>query len=222
MTFDDIRIIGFDLDQTLYEKSVGIDEKIQEYLNVRIAERLGVSESEAREQFRALYQNGQGLSGSRTLMALGFEKDEAGNIVQEALERADIDEFLVPNPKTVAFLRRCAKRFDAVDLITGSPREIAKRKLEKLRIPIEIFGECITGDDASKSDGAAYRRWLGAYPDRVADDFLYVGDRPSSDYEAPKLLGIRSVLVNVADVKADCPQYASIAEFEAVIFPDRA
>ncbi len=220
MTFDDIRIIGFDLDQTLYEKSVEIDEKIQEYLNVRIAERLGVSETEARDRFRALYQNGQGLSGGRSLVALGFEKDTAGNIIQEALERADIDEFLVPNPTTIAFLQRCAERFDAVDLITGSPREIAKRKLEKLQIPIALFGECITGDDASKSDGAAYRRWLGMYPDRVSSEFLYVGDRPSSDYEAPKLLGIHSVLVNVVNVKADCPQYSSIAEFDRALFGD--
>ncbi len=220
MTFNDIRIIGFDLDQTLYEKSVEIDEKIQEYLNTRIAARLGVSETEARDRFRALYQNGQGLSGGRSLVALGFEKDDAGNIVQEALERADIDEFLVPNPHTIEFLQRCAERFDAVDLITGSPREIAKRKLKKLQIPIELFGECITGDDASKSDGAAYRRWLGTYPDRVANDFLYVGDRPSSDYEVPKLLGIQSVLVNVVNAKVDCPQYPSIAALDTAMFPD--
>ncbi len=220
MTFESYRIIGFDLDQTLYEKSSEIDEKIQEYLYVRIAERLGTSEAEARDRFSALYQNGQGLSGSRTLVALGFERDDAGNIVQEALERANIDEFLVPNPDTIAFLRRCTECFDAVDLITGSSRDIAKRKLEKLQIPMELFGTCITGDDASKSDGAAYRRWLGIYPDRSAIEFLYVGDRPSSDYEAPKLLGIQSVLVNVVNVKAECPQYPSIAALAAAIFPN--
>lgn len=220
MTFDSYRIIGFDLDQTLYEKSSAIDEKIQEYLYVRIAERLGVSETEARERFCSLYQNGQGLSGSKSLVALGFEQDDAGHVVQEALERADIDEFLMPSAETIAFLHRCAEHFDGVDLITGSRRDIATRKLKKLQIPMELFGTCITGDDASKSDGVAYRRWLGTYPDYSASDFLYVGDRPSSDYEAPKLLGIQSVLVNIVHAKAECPQYPSIAAFAAAIFPN--
>jgi FMN phosphatase YigB (HAD superfamily) len=221
MTFDDIHIIGFDLDQTLYPKSPLIDEAIQGYLYAKIAERLHIERGDAASRFEALYANGQGMSGSASLVQLGFSRDEASSVVQEALERADIDAFLVPNAETIAFLQRCADRFDAVDLITGSAREIAKRKLEKLQIPIEIFGECITGDDASKSDGAAYQRWLGMYPDRLSSEFLYVGDRPSSDYEAPKLLGIQSVLVNVVNAKADCPQYPSIADLNTAMFGGR-
>lgn len=218
MTFDAIRIIGFDLDQTLYPKSSAIDDAIQQYLYEKIAERLVIDLAEAERRFRSLYLEGRGISGSKTLVALGFSQVDASDAVQEALERADIDAYLVPNPETLAFLRRCAERFDAVDLITGSARDIAKRKLEKLHIPIELFGMCITGDDASKSDGAAYRAWLAKYPERSASEFLYVGDRPSSDFEAPKLLGIQSVLVNVVNAKAECPQYASIAELDRALF----
>lgn len=219
MTFDEFRIIGFDLDQTLYQKSAEIDERIQEYINHHIADRLSVSYDDARNRFRELYQDGKGLSGGKTLVALGFEKEEASGIVQEALERADIDDFLLPNAETIAFMHKCANRFESVDLITGSSRDIAKRKLNRLQIPIELFKNVITGDDASKSTGDAYRMWLAMCPNKTPDQFLYVGDRPSSDYEAPKLLGIRSVLVNITNTSADCPQYASIAEFDAVLFP---
>ena len=217
MMFPDVRIIGFDLDQTLYPKSVEIDEKIQEYINQRIADRLQIAVNDASDRFRALYKDGQ-MSGGRALMALGFPKDEASNIVQEALERADINEYLLPNPETLAFLERCKKRFAAMDLITGSSRSNAERKLDRLQIPIEWFGQCITADDASKSDGAAYRLWLTAHAEYAAEKFLYIGDRPGSDYEAPKALGIRSVLVNVTKTSADCPHYASMADFDRVLF----
>jgi FMN phosphatase YigB (HAD superfamily) len=222
MIFNDIHIIGFDLDQTLYPKSSQIDDAIQKYLYEKIAERLAVNLADAERQFRSLYLEGRGMSGGRALIALGFSHDEASVVVQEALEHADIDKFLVPNPQTLAFLERCAARFNGIDLITGSTRSMAKRKLEKLQIPFELFGQCIAGDEASKSDGAAYRQWLGMYPDRASNEFLYVGDRPSSDYEIPKLLGIQSVLVNVINAEADRSQYASIAALDVAIFPDRS
>lgn len=218
MSFADVRVIGFDLDQTLYPKSSRIDDAIQEYLHGKIVERLAVSRDEAADRFNALYQGGKGLSGSKSLVALGFAAGEASDAVQEALERANIDEFLVPNAQTIAFLGRCAERFTAVDLITGSTRSMMERKLAKMQIPVTMFHVVIAGDDASKSDGAAYRLWLDAYPNLTPSEFLYVGDRPSSDYEAPKVLGIPSVLVNVANANADCPQYPSIADFDRALF----
>ena len=47
-----------------------------------------------------------------------------------------------------------------------------------------------------------------------ASDFLYVGDRPSTDVEIPASLGMRSVLVNVKkiDVALKVPQLGSLLE----------
>jgi FMN phosphatase YigB (HAD superfamily) len=221
MDFSTVSIIGFDLDQTLYPKSPLIDTAIQKYLDQHIADRLGISREHAQERFQSHYRYGEGISGRKTLIRLGFSEEEAGALVQEALERADIDVFLIPDPTTIAFLNRCARRFESVDVITGSFRSNAERKLERLGIPMALFRHVIAGDDASKSDGAAYQMWLSMYAKKAPEHFLYVGDRPTSDHDVPKRFGIRSVLVNITHASADCPQYASIAEFDRALFSPR-
>lgn len=207
---DLIKVVGFDLDQTLYPKSPGIDEAIQRYIIERIAERKGVPADDADALFQDLYKAGAGLSGRKTLMALGFGEDEAAEVVQEALERADVASLLSPDPATTDLLERLAKRY-RLDIVTGSGRENALRKLERLEIPRSLFCHIITADDGSKSDLTAFGLWLDLHTEFDRGEFLYVGDRAASDFEGPKSLGIRSVLVNVkADTRYGCPQFESL------------
>ncbi len=194
--FNKVKIIGFDLDQTLYPKSPEIDEAIQKYIYEKIASRLNIDTETAREKFRALYQEGRGLSGSKSLVALGFDTEEAKESVQEALEKAEIAKFLVPDPRVVSLLSKLSDKY-TLDLITGSDRNNTDRKLKSLDIPRSIFRHIITKDDADKSDGSAYKIWLAKYPEHSSDEFLYIGDRIRTDYEIPLELGIRSILVNI-------------------------
>jgi FMN phosphatase YigB (HAD superfamily) len=60
--FNNIKIIGFDLDQTLYPKSPEIDEAIQMYIYDQIAKKLKISSENAKEKFDNLYKKGNGLS----------------------------------------------------------------------------------------------------------------------------------------------------------------
>ena len=212
-----IKIIGFDLDQTLYPKSPEIDEAIQQYIYEKISEKLNIDREMAKEKFDGLYQKGKGLSGSRTLMTFGFERDVAKNIVQEALENADaILNFLVPDKKVANFLEKMKNKYGSIDLITGSNKNSTRRKLEKLDIPIELFSYVITSDDGSKSDLSALRIWLDYYPNYKPENFLYIGDRVSSDFEKPKELGIKSILVNIVepDKTVDCLQLQSLTDLK--------
>jgi FMN phosphatase YigB (HAD superfamily) len=207
--FSQIKVIGFDLDQTLYPKSPKIDEAIQSYIYEKIANHKSCSLAEARKLFTDLYQGGKGLTGSQTLVALEIPNPK--EIVQEALENADIAEFLVPDAEVLALLTLIKKHYQHLDLITGSILAIAKNKLAKLAIPITIFDQVITGEIA-KSDGSAYVEWLRRYPHLEPKQFLYIGDREKSDYWVPKELGINAILVNIKTPSLDvhCPQLDSL------------
>ena len=211
------RVVGFDLDQTLYLKSPEVDAAIQTYLYTKIAEHRGVSRDDAAALFRERYREGRGLGGTATLVALGIPN--ASDIIQEALERADIAEFLKPDPALLALLIAIRGRYGSIDLITGSNRSNAEKKLSHLGIPITLFSHLITADAAPKSTGEAYELWRGRYPNVAPRQFLYIGDRVRSDYETPRRLGIETVLVYVKtpDPKIVCPQLVSPLELRALL-----
>ncbi|MEK7614093.1 MAG: HAD family hydrolase [Patescibacteria group bacterium] len=206
-----IKVIGFDLDQTLYPKSKDVDEAIQQYIYQKIAYHKNISITEAKKLFTDLYQGGRGLSGSKTLMALGITGGK--EIVQEALERANIASFLVTNLETISLLEKLKEKYKNLDILTGSNDSNTFKKLESLGIDKKIFNHIITADNAAKSDGSAYKIWLSYYS-FPPENFLYIGDRIMSDYEAPKKLGIKSILVNIEgkDVSVDCLQLKSILD----------
>lgn len=208
-----IKIIGFDLDQTLYPKSWEIDLAIRYPLKKAIAEFLNITIVEAENLFDMLHQDGKGLSGRETLIKIGFEPAIAAELIQHALENTDILQILKPDKKTIGLLKKVKEKYQ-VDLITGSGRKIALQKLCKLQIPQTIFNKIIFDEEASKSNLSAYKLWLSYYPDNKPEDFLYIGDRVSSDYEKPKELNIKSILVNVKEIdkNINCLQLSSLME----------
>jgi FMN phosphatase YigB (HAD superfamily) len=213
----DTKVIGFDLDQTLYPKSPEIDHAIQEYCYIKIATHRHVPLSEAKNLFEERYKNGKGLGGTATLKDLGIP--DAFNIIQEALERADIAKFLAPDQHVRSLLIDLRDRYKNIDLVTGSNLKNTLSKLDKLEIPFELFSHAITGDDGSKSNGEAYKIWLSLYSMYQPEHFLYIGDRPGSDYEVPKSLGIRSILVNIKspDPDINCLQLPSIVDLQSYL-----
>ena len=218
--YSKIKVIGFDLDQTLYPKSGFIDEAIQIYIYHKIAEHKKVSLAEAEKMFKDLYKGGRGLGGSTTLKTLGIPN--ASEIVQEALERADIDQYLVPDQETIAILRRLKAKYGNIDILTGSNRTNADKKLAKLGMSNPnnpLFDHILTNDDGSKPNGDLYKQWMALYPTLSPENFLYIGDRPRSDYEVPKSLGINSILVysKKPDPEITCPQLALLKDIDSVL-----
>lgn len=155
----DIRIIGFDLDQTLYPKSFEIDLAIQAYIYEKISRKKGCSFERAKKLFLSYYPE---LSGSKTLIKLGFQEKKAGQIVQKALDKADITSFLEPDPMVVKLLKDIKRKYGSLSLITGSSKKLSLEKLKKLGIPQELFDFTIFGEH-SKFEGSAYKEWFGHF-----------------------------------------------------------
>ncbi len=212
-----IRVVGFDLDQTLYPKSPLIDEKIQGYLYEKIAEHKNVSLENARTLFNERYRGGAGLSGRQTLLDLGLPN--AAELVQEALEKADIASVLSPDPELNQLLAGLHSAYQGVDLITGSSKRQTDLKLAAITLAPHTFTHIITADDSSKSSGESYQRWFALYPDYAPEQFLYVGDRIRIDHEIPAALGIHTALVYVKETNPSltCLQYPSPIELLAAL-----
>ena len=216
VTLHNIRVIGFDLDQTLYPKSPLVDEKIQEYLYQKIAERRGIDRVHAEQLFKERYRGGSGLSGRETLEDLGLP--DAAELVQEALERADIASLLAPDADTNTLLSDIRSKYESMDLITGSGDAETEKKLKALELGLSTFTHVITADRSTKSSGDSYRLWLSFYPHFAPEQFLYIGDRLRTDHEIPSALGIRTALVYVNEPSADIsalqvPSFAALRPF---------
>lgn len=210
--YTNINVIGFDLDQTLYPKSLDIDAVIQQYIFEKIAAHKQVPITEAKKLFSDLYKDGEGLSGRKTLIELNIPN--AAEIIQEALENADIASVLEPDFTVNTLLEKLKERYNNIDIITGSNAVQTHKKLAALSIPESLFTHIITDEDASKSDGAAYKLWMSYYKKLKPEDFLYIGDREGSDHIAPSVLGIKTILVNIQEENQnlDIPQLNSLQE----------
>ncbi len=215
MDFSNIKIIGFDLDQTLYPKSPEIDAQIRRYIYEKISEKLNISLESSKQKFDELYDTGKSSGASKTLIILGFEHDRAKNIIQEALEKADIVKYLKPDTEITKLLELIKEKYKNVDIITGSNQINTRKKLQQLQIPTELFSHIITADEGSKSDLSSLRLWLSHYTDYSPENFLYIGDRASSDFEKPKELGIQSILVYVEpNPDINCLQLSRLADIK--------
>lgn len=211
-SYKNYKNIGFDLDGTLYPGTESIDSLIQEYIYEKISSHLNISLTESKGKFIDLYKGERGLSGRQTLEELGIPN--AGEVVQEALENADVAPVLSPDTKTLELLKKLRELGKDLSIITGSGKNQLDRKLEALSLPQSLFTHIITDEVSDKSSGAAYALWLSYYPDAKPEDFLYIGDRSKTDYETPQKLGISAILVNITETKdtISCPQLKNLDE----------
>ena len=214
--FTDIKVVGFDLDQTLFEKSPEIDAAIQSHIYQKIAVYKKCSLEEGKKLFLSLYPQ---MSGREALVKLGIP--DAEGVVQEALENADIARFLKPDKKVIKLLVSLKKKYK-LGLVTGSPRATAIKKLEKLRIPIYIF-DCVITGEFSKREGVAYKEWFSFCKKRdqtlQSNNFVYIGDRKMTDVDVPLSLGMQAILVNVKeeDHSITVPQYKSLLDIQEIL-----
>jgi len=203
----DISLIGFDLDNTLYPSTEEMQARIRGKIYEKLSSHLGILVERARELFEENY-NGVfkwSHSGSRTIAEIGRQLGktlDGSDLVQQSLEEADIVDFIQPNPALSEMLRRLSGQFD-LDLITGSGKGLAVKKLDRLGVSGYAFFYFFSGKEfGSKSTGDVYRHWIqerAVLPHQA----LYVGDNVRQDVEAPKKLGIRTCLVGKEDAAAD-------------------
>ena len=194
----EIDVIGFDLDNTLYEPNPEMDELIREYVCRKAGMRLGRDYESLRKEFDEIYVEIQ--SGRKTLEILGVSG--AKEMVQEALENSNLASLLKKDERLNAMLKKLSSSRDLF-LITGSSEKLALEKLEAIGLNPFIFKRSVYAESPLEGrDGSAFRhvaKALGTAFDRM----MFVGDREKTDVIPAKNLGIKTAMVNNRSVLAD-------------------
>lgn len=194
------KAIGFDLDNTLYKETPETKSIITEYILEKAAAILRKEISEIKKEYSKNYNLFQ--SARRALIAMGIK--EGMDIVQEALEKADIASQLKPDNKTAILLQDLAKTYKLF-LITGSKKNEAQKKLQALGINYKLFTESIYADNPHKllrEDGTAFT-YIAEKLHLKQEELVFVGDREQVDIIPAKKLGITTCIINGQSKEAD-------------------
>ena len=190
----DVYAVGFDLDGTLYRDT----PEIQNRVRTEIAKHLLIKNpnlvtiSNARLYFEDRYKILQ--SGTKVLAEAGYE--EASKIMDDCLARADIIDLLKVDEK-LAQIMNSIKTVFFTYLITGSPRDIASKKLARIGLNYTLFNRTVFSDTlnaGSKSDGTAFQNILSSIS-IPPSHHVYIGDRINSDILPAKKLGMKTISV---------------------------
>lgn len=209
-----IKLIGFDLDGTLYKPNEKINKKIRDYLCKRAGHILNKSYHEIKDKFNKLYKKTQSGTDSLRLM----EIKNSSSLTQEALENVDITPFLKKDLELLSTLYRLKEKYKLF-LITGSPKKITNKKLRALGINSKIFSIKIY-DNSSKSkykrkDGSAFIHISKLYNIPLYN-MMFIGDREKIDIIPAKKLNLKTVIINAKSKIADF-NLKKISELEKIL-----
>ncbi len=200
--FNEIKSVGFDLDNTLYENNSEIDNRIA----IEIAKKIFEYKPEiknlrnARELCDKLYLE----TGSRTqsLKELGIEN--AGEIAHECMERADFLDLIQHDEKLVKLVIEIHNKYSTF-LITSSFSDLAIARLRKIGLDKKLFDYTLFGESAmpnKKIDGTIFSYFLkrSGYPPH---EHVYIGDNLKGDILPAKSLGIKTIAIGKEIPEAD-------------------
>ncbi|MEK6947946.1 MAG: HAD family hydrolase [Nanoarchaeota archaeon] len=208
-----IKAVGFDLDKTLYVPFPGIDEKIQEYASLRTSIFLGLDYETTKARFGEVYN--QLKSGRRTLIELGLDNNQSENLMQDALENADIVPLLKKDERLNQMLSRISDKYKTF-LITGSREPIAQRKLEALGLSSVPFNSRLyAGSEYQRDTGEAFN-YVASVLGVTYEEMMFVGDRENVDIIPAKNLGMKTAIVNTQSKEATY-QLKTIYDLESIL-----
>ncbi|MFH0808640.1 MAG: HAD family hydrolase [archaeon] len=210
----EIKIVGFDLDGTLYENTPEIHQRVRKKIYEKLSALCQIPEDKARELFIAHYEKLS--SGTRSIKEITEDyKIQIGNrdLVQESIEEADIIELIDDNPALRQMLERLSNKVN-IDLVTGSKKSLSLKKLVKLGISKHMFTYILTSEDGSKTTGEKYLKWIRMRK-LEPGQLLYVGDNKKQDVDMPRSLGIQTCIVGNYE-KANY-QISNILELENLL-----
>jgi len=204
---DDIKVIGFDLDNTLYNSNEEMQKKIRGKIYEKLSVIFKIPLKESENLFEKNY-NGDfpwKNSGRRTIeeLARRFNTSVDGReIVQESIEEAEIIDLIEENKMLEEMLKRLKQKY-RLDIITSGDYEFALKKLDKIGVEKKLFDLILAqGKFGGKTTGDVYKYWINELkinPNQI----LYVGDNLRADIEIPKLLGIKTCFIGKENSMAD-------------------
>jgi FMN phosphatase YigB (HAD superfamily) len=195
MTFENIQAVGFDLDGTLYPGVPEIDNRVRTQISQKLMgkdpslKNIEIARSFFEKRYLELH------SGTRILAEVGY--DNASEIMDDCLARADVLDLIKPNLELFDILEKLKEKY-VVYLLTSSPKNLSLLKLEKLGINPNVFDFMFCSDfpreGLSKTSGAAFDYVI----EKIGIDaksHLFFGDRKKSDIIPAKSKGMKTVAV---------------------------
>ena len=199
-----LKVIGWDVDGTLYQADSALSQEIDRLKIARVAEKLGCSIRKATEQFQQMLTKLK--SNTKTLDALGIDGQAFFISVWDEI---DLSQHIHPNPTLVqAFLHE--KRYKFAILSNSNTPAQVERKLQLIGLAPAMFSKILTSTDigANKPDPQAFLAFV-ACVGAQAKEILYVGDREDVDIIPAHKLGLRTGIVygksEIVDISAHDP-----------------
>ncbi|MCS7286243.1 MAG: pyrimidine 5'-nucleotidase [Anaerolineae bacterium] len=184
-----IKIIAFDLDETLYPTDTRLMEAINERIKLYMVQRLGFDPLEV-DQIRQRYYAHYGTSLRGLMVEYGIDPDDFLHFVHDV----PLERYLSPNNQP---LRRVLSRIPLEKVIfTNASREHALKVLNYLGLA-EHFSRIVDIRDLNffcKPHPEAYRLFLEIVGAK-GEECILVDDTPRN-LVAAKAFGIITVLVN--------------------------
>lgn len=208
---DEIAVIGWDLDGTLYPADPRLSELIEVKKRERLALEFGGDLAKAEAEYERIFE--ELGSNSKTLSALGIDGHE---FFVELWDTIDLEEFIKPDPKLVEMFERLPVGRHFV-LSNSNTREQIEKKLGLIGIPLSVFETIISTVEVGKNkpDPEPFEVAMERMKISTRDDpgmlnpgvgkrnVMYVGDKVRTDVVGAKGVGMRTCLVGDESEKAD-------------------
>ena len=200
--FAQIKSVGFDLDNTLYQNNPEIDDRIITEIAKKILEhnpKLNNMEN-ARNLCDKLFEE----IGSRTQSLKNLGLQNAGEIVRRCMEQANFVDLIKPDKEIVQLIADIHEKYSTF-LITSTVSDMAIPRLNKIGLDEKLFDYTLFGESAlpnKKIDGSIFSYFLGRskYHNH---EHVYIGDNLKGDILPPKSLGMKTIAVGKNIPEAD-------------------
>jgi FMN phosphatase YigB (HAD superfamily) len=197
LSIENIKAVGFDLDETLYPSNPDINKHIRNNLAKHIQGKLGMATlTEAREYFETQYK--QLASSNKILLNIGFSSEEATVIAEECTGDPSIAHWLTVDPFTVQILKEIRARYKTF-LITSSTETSAIAKLHALGIDPDLFQIQLYGNQyGHKTEGHPFQHVcvLSKIVNMLKPhEHVYIGNSRKADILPAKLAGMQTIAV---------------------------
>ena len=194
LIFRDIKSVGFDLDNTLYEINPQIDDRIvTEIAKIILEHKPELSSiNNAKTLCDKLYEK----TGSRTESVKELGISNPGEVVFRCMERAEFLDLIMPDKKLVQLINEINRKYSTF-LITSSVSSLAIPRLKKLGLDKNSFNNAIFGETAipnKKTDGSIFSYFL-RLSNYSPHEHVYIGDNLKGDILPAKSLGIKTIAI---------------------------
>jgi len=192
--FAQIKSVGFDLDNTLYQNNPEIDGRIIAEIAKKILEhnpKLNNLEN-AKNLCDKLYEE----TGSRTQSLKNLGLQNAGEIVRQCMAQANFVDLIKPDKEAVQLIEDIHEKY-FIFLITSTVSDMAIPRLNKIGLNEKLFDHTLFGESAlpnKKIDGSIFSYFLerSRY---LSNEHIYIGDNLKGDILPPKFLGMKTIAI---------------------------